>query len=512
MSDPPETSKSNEDKPKGLKDLPKLPFDILLSHLSLEDKMMSMAATKGWRERFELATIRPKMLFCSSHSIGFIDGKRRLVSGAFADHFVSSPQYLSFFLIFRPTLLSELQHLRICDLPVSEKNRKVFVQILNSFSQLHQLDVIRVGNSPGHSPTRHSIKLNMPILSSVRLEEIHAYLLVTLDAPKLKRVCIKDCSDLKMRLGHPETVERLIIHRLKYTEVKKLKKLQYLNTHDSEFGPTFLSYFEHLKQIHLQTSRQSAFQHLFEQKALLNRDHLKIYLRGMLLSGHDDPAIDALQPYFGDSAIRFMVENASRVTEEIPFQSSLYYSDIQNVAPEQAIHTLKKLIDLKTLIVKSTVEDIAGFLRILKNIDIIRVEFWCAQPQELYDRMPENSAVQKLTIYDKAADFRFISKLKDLIYLELKCQIDAATIRQILEELKFLLDFEFMNKDRIVCIQIKEIREPKKFEVWVNGTTATVKNVDAVMQFINAPSMKPVDPPEDEPAKTDSVTFSISSL
>ena len=64
-------------------------------------------------------------------------------------------------------------------------------------------------------------------------------------------------------------------------------------------------------------------------------------------------------------------------------------------------------------------QEVERFLDLLKNLDHHRgvTFFVCNQPQDLFDRLPEHSAVQKLIIKCEVSDFRFLSRLNHLIRL-----------------------------------------------------------------------------------------------
>ena len=113
-------------------DLPELPLEKMLSYLSLEDLIKSRAVSRRWHKTID--SFKVKSLCYSSHPSGFIFGKSRLVSGAFARNFISSTRFASFFNTFGQTILSNLKHLRLCDLHLGEENEKAFFQVLNSVS------------------------------------------------------------------------------------------------------------------------------------------------------------------------------------------------------------------------------------------------------------------------------------------------------------------------------------------------------------------------------------------
>ena len=258
-----------------MEDLPILPFERILSELSFEDRLKSRAVSKGWRNKFTNSRM-----------------KIRLVNGAFAESFINFIRFASFIETFGPTILSNLKHLRLCDFSLNKEDRAAFTQTLQSFGQLEELDIIRFRDR-----TRifwaEDVELQLPMLHSIHLEEVYAPRKLALNAPTLKKARIADCSALKMELIHNEPVEKLFVDRLYCTEVKNLKNLQslYINYYRSN-DSTLLSSLEQLKEIHLvQLELISDISDLFEQKEQHGRTELKVYLRGLLLSGPDDLTI-----------------------------------------------------------------------------------------------------------------------------------------------------------------------------------------------------------------------------
>ena len=286
-------------------DLPELPFEQILSYLSVEDLLKSRAVSWSWYYRIN--SFRVKSLCFSRHPWGVFHGKR-LISGAFSQNFISCAQFASFFNTFGQTILSNVKHLSLCVFKLNRKDRLSFLNLLNSFGQLEELEIIWFEY---HPHTEKAIELNLPMLHSIHLEEVVGISRLTLDALRLKRVELRKCSNLRLDLVHAESVERLLVDRLEYMPVKKLKSLKQLYIQkDPATDPTLLSELEQLKEVHLfnldDISKVSEF---FEQKQRYGRADLKIYFHGLLLNGADDPAIGS----FGDLllTLRRLAENPS---------------------------------------------------------------------------------------------------------------------------------------------------------------------------------------------------------
>ena len=464
-------------------DLPELPFEKVLSYLSLRDRLRLSAVSRSCHQK--VINSRVKTLCYSSRSSDLIFGKSRWISGAFAQNFISSTRFASFFDTFGQTILSTLKRLRLCDLDLSKRNETALARTLNSFGQLEELDVVRT-----QCGLQRQFKLNLPMLTSIRLEEIKLDRKLTLEAPRLRDVKLLVCSHLRLEIVHGESVEWLLCDRWGYTEVKKLKNLRYmyfdyLPRDDSIDGidSTFLSSLEKLKEIH--TNEPDDVSELFEQKQRSGRVDLKIYLYGLLLNGPDDPARNALRnslpSYLTPEAFACLAENPSRLADEIPFYSSLYYFVIEPVTPGLEVDLLKRFTHLKVVKVHSPVQNTQRFLDLLKNCErIVELTFNGDQPQDLFDRLPEYCAVQKLILHRAPPDLTFLFRLNHLIRLHVGGSIDSETARRAFDELPFLscLGFCCPNYHTI------EIGHPKQFRVLFASENTTFSNLNAAIEFI----------------------------
>ena len=466
--------------------LPELPFERILSFLSLEDMIKSRGVSRNWCIKID--SLRAKSLCYSKHPRDFICPKRRWVSGEFAKNFISTTRFASFFNTFGRTILSNLKHLRLCEVNLDEENRPAFALVLNSFSQLEELDIIRFAY-PRHFRHIAEVKLSLPMLNSIHLKEVRAMRKLTLDAPRLKQVKVWRCPPyLHLDIVHKEPVERLLVDQLEYTVVNNLKNLQYLNylcIKGKSIDPTLLSSLEQLKEIHL--NQHSSVKNLFRQKQRYGRTELKIYLRGLLLSGPNDPAIGSL---LGDSKLlRCLAEHPSRLADEIPFKVDFLYSAIDHrlSVPGSDISLLNRFPDLSAIFINRPVQDVQLFLDFLKRfeniVELVELVFERKQPQDLFDRLPEYSAVQRLNLlFDRPpSDFGFLFRLKQLIYLELIYPFNAETVRNLFDELPYLSKFTFLCNKRLATIKAGHSNRVKVFSFdrkWRN-----VADLNAAIQY-----------------------------
>ena len=453
-------------------ELPELAFEQILSYLCLKDVIKSRAVSRAWKLKTD--NYRVKSLCYSNRPSGFIWRKSRWVSGAFAQNFISSTRCNPFFKTFGRSILSNLKHLRLCDLVLKEENPTTFIEILQSFSQLEELDIIQFDFQVYSSGM--DLELSLPMLRSIHIEYFHGVNRLTLDAPRLLQVRLDD-HPRWLDLVQVESVERVII-TFKKMELKQLKNLKQLYVGlpmSSSIDPTLLSGLEQLREVHLHNGVHIPA--IFEQKQRYGRADLKIYLHGLLLSGPEDPTITGSS---NKELFVHLVENPSRLADEIPFQTTLHYSTIEQVALEVAINIVKRMIDLEMVFVDELVQDIERFLVFLNNLDkITRLQFSCNQPQELFDRLPEHCTVQWLSIDRLPPDPQFLVRLKYLSHF-FTSSIKVECIRRILEELEFvtLLEFDYSNKRIIIEVRLNLL------SLSMNGKRRSFLDVNALIQFL----------------------------
>ena len=136
MADQPEPPFKELKQEVNLNDLPVLPFEKILSHLSLEDRIKSRAVSRRWCQTVD--SFRVKTLCRSNDPVGFIWEKSLLVSGRFAQNFISSSRFDPFFKTFGQTIVSNLKHLCLSDLylkaETTMQHSQLGSRVLASFS------------------------------------------------------------------------------------------------------------------------------------------------------------------------------------------------------------------------------------------------------------------------------------------------------------------------------------------------------------------------------------------
>lgn len=472
-----------------------------LIYLSLKERIKLRVVSRGWRNVID--TIKVSSLCVSNRRIDFIVQKRRWVSGEFAWNFISSSRIDSFFQTFHPSILSQLQHLRLCDFDLSPNSAAMVKSSLNLFGQLEELDIIRFHKS---QLKRIQVKLCLPMLRSIQLCEVTAILRLTLDAPRLQsaKVWGKGHKPILNIVRH-ESIETLISQALDVEDVEEtvnlrnFKNLKYLCT-DQQIARIDLSGLPHLKEVHLNDIDSAVI--LLKQLKEQPRADRKIFLFGLHLNGPEDPAIGFFETGSMRDAVDCLTQNFTRLAAEIPFKEVLDYSVIQGCPSNVLIPLLKRCTDLRKInlsfsLCTNTVE---GFLDILQSLpNITELIIVPVQPTDLLDRLPDYCpALQELAIWKTHPQqtYEFLLKFNDLVELHLIFLISARFVQTVLEHFRFLLRFEF-------CYGSPHVREhdtffivinhhPRQFEVTVltssNKRKGHFQDVNPVLEFIVATS------------------------
>ena len=183
-----------------------------------------------------------------------------------------------------------------------------------------------------------------------------------------------------------------------------------------------------------------------------------------------------------------MAENRSRLADQIPFYKEVSYSAIEGVAPDVEVDLLKRCTNLNKFITNIPVQNTQRLLDLLKNFkNIVELTFRGDQLQDLFDRLPEHCAVQKLFIYHPPSDLAFLFRLKHLIELKLHWSINSETVRRALEELPALSSFYFRYFRYHQKRASIEIGQSKQFTVSVDLAVEekkTVSDLNAVIESI----------------------------
>ena len=462
-----------------LNDLPELPFAKILSYLSLEDRIRSRAVSRGLRKKIDSFKVRS--LFCSDRAIGFILEKSVWMNDGFTRNFIRSPRIESlqlFLQTFSPSILSHLRRLCLHEFVLEETNEfSTLARTLKTFYQLEELSLFRF--EVKNPSSEIDLELNLPALKRIYLNAVYAINRLTLDTPMLQKVKLVGClRSFKLDFVHLESVEWLITEEMQQIEVKTLTNLKYLYTKLSKIDSTFLLPLKQLEEVHLNIYRH--VKKLFEQKRRYGRVDLKIYLNGLHLNGPEDPEIDSV---VYNEPLCCLTENPTRVANEIHFHDSLKYSEIESTSMDLAINIVNRFNGSSAIDVYEPIQDIERFLNFLKGLTKISCLLFVGdQPQALFDRLPDYCAVQWLIVKCALSDLRFLSSLKSLVYLELLNPIDIESVEPVLEDLPYLLQFDFKYRNKKIMVLVEH---RKRFTVTLPcGLRSTVNDSNSAIQYI----------------------------
>ena len=465
-----------------LEDLPLLPFEKILSYLGLEDRISSRSVSRYWRKTID--SLKVQSLFSSNRPGNFIWGKSRWNSSEFALNFIPWPLFFLNAKLLAEFILSNLKRLCLCDISLSRENITTFDTTLNLFDQLEELGLFSLIQETESSP-QEEFQLSLPKLNRIELVGLQQIRRLTLDAPRLQNVRIWDCSHhLELDFIHGKSVERLLAQLLFQTKVQKLENLKYLFVENPDIGQPFLLGLKQLREIHLGSSNDA--RNFLQQKQKHDLVDLNIYFRGLLVNDPKDPLIESFR--YNNEEVPSLAENSTRLADEIPFYTRLRYSIIERITAGLEVNLLNRFTNLRAISVDMPVQDVDHFLCLLKNLDhCLNLTFEMhTHPQDLFDRLPEQSVVRYLSIsgrlfYDYNLDFRFLHRLKHLTCLRLFLYIELESIRKVLEELEFLSRLEFHYRGgRIVIL----IEYPKRFVIYIDRATKSYTDLNAAILFI----------------------------
>ena len=456
-----------------------VPFEKILNYLSLEERIHLRLVSRRWCHTIN--NLRPTRLCYARRERGFIFAKNRLISGAFAQNFIYSPNFDVFFDTFGSTILSGLKHLRICELDLSTGMRKVLMSVVNTFDRLEALDLLRF-SLEGNAVT---FRLVLPMLNSLYLEDLDAVKKIILVTPRLSSIKILDwSSSFSLEIEHPESVRRLTTWELARVRLEQLTNLTHLYLGQyAEMDYPFLTSLQQLEEIHL--ADKDNVRQAFKQKESAGRYDLKIFYCGLQLTDPGDQALDALSCYYPNDTICYLAKNTLRLASEIAFSESFAWAVAGDIPPGYDVNVFKRFIKSDSLIVNGLVrlERIDRFLHLVNSLNIASLAFDNYQEPDLFDQFTENCTIQKLFLYQTVYGLEFLPRLKHLICLQINFSIEYELVEQILKNLEFLLQFEF-NRE-FVGIYIKVKHPFKRFDIRLtNGNSWIAFDVDDAVRFV----------------------------
>lgn len=471
--------------------LPWLPLAKILSYLSLDDRIKYRAVSQSWRDCID--NFKETSLCFSELKRGHLFEKRRLVNDKFDRAFIASTKFESFFSNFAKSIFSHLKNLRICRLTL--KVSLPLFQIINSFGKLEELNLINLRLGPVEP------QLELPNLRRIWIENLNGIGKLILDASKLQRIDLWDCGALRLEIINGESVESIIATSTTYLDVEKFKNLKYLYCFRLEpINDKFLSNLDELEELHFNSGLSIK---LLNQKRRY-QPSLKLYYRGLLLDlrNHLDELNAVQAENLGQNdkynyyrfppkeQIDCYIENQPRLADQILINYSrcMDYSVIEQTISKTPTDFWQRFVGLRDIRVYGLIhpKGIQQFLRFLKSLEnISKLDFKSCRTQLLFDQLPEHCAgLQKLAIRSEVSNLRFLFKLKHLIDISLRNQIDEAFLRKVFNKFEFVLSFEFFNR---FDSQAKLVKQPNsdQFEVSIFCQKPVLSSLNKAISSLN---------------------------
>lgn len=114
-----------------------------------------------------------------------------------------------------------MKHLRLCDVILDLDDQRAFTRTLKSLKQLEEQDIIHA-----ESVWEREFTLNLPVLTSIRLEDLDGIERLALDTPRLKKArFVARSFSPKLDIVDGKSIESLIISDLANLAPKAMKKL-----------------------------------------------------------------------------------------------------------------------------------------------------------------------------------------------------------------------------------------------------------------------------------------------
>ena len=454
--------------------LPDLPFELMLNHLDLKQLIRSRAVSRCWLKRID--RFRVKSVCFSEWEMYYILDKYRRISGKFSTkNYISSSSFQAFFDRFAGSILRNLKHLRILALGIDHGSSN-FIEKLGSLQRLETLDIIAVHCLQG------DLRLALPNLRSLHLEEVPGHATLTVKAPKLSKIKVWDAS-FRLIVVHAESVERAAIKNDQNLNVERLSNLKVFHCERLlEVDGAFLTRLCCLNEIHF-VGHQAVLSALHDQKKRYNRTDLKIFYHGLCL---DKPGHYAGLPNYltlSDALVDRMIENSSRLSEELAFYEWIYYySNIEHAVPKVPAGFWKKFTGLRSIDVRE-VESVERFLDFLKYFDnIVELSFRHQQPQALFDQLPLHCSSLQVLQMENDANLEFLFEFKHLFSLTITNQIGGEFVRKVFRS-KRMQNFNFYFKGRRFNVSLNE---QKQFYVFNCVHNKICSDLDELVRYVSS--------------------------
>ena len=489
-------------------DLPILAFEKVLSYLGLKQLLRARTVSKRWRQSIDHYTAKfpVRSLFVSNKEWPYIVGNNHLAAGEFSQNFICSPIGS---LIGQP-LLSNLKHLRVCDLDAKDRAPELF-SLANSFANLESLDFFCVEDLFEND---FSFTLSLLKLKSIRLDDccgiqdwLEATCTLTLDCPRLSEIWIWNYFP-RLIIEQTECVEKVTISYSDTLNLESFKNLKLLRcSYFDEPSNSLLSSLKHLKEIHFSNTR-SVLEQLQDQKRRNGLNDLKIFYRGLCLDNPNDypDSNEFIYDKLDAKLLRAMLANYSGVASEIAFYRTLYYTEIAGVQGVPA-DFWRRLPHLDTIEIEHAVRDVPRFLDVLSNcpgVRSLRMGGYPRKNQDLLDKLSIHHLSSQIQYFNVefpcpapgeeqnlALDFSFLLKFENLVQLG-AYPIDLEIIPKVFNKLRFMREtwfsFKMPGTSRTSrCMKV--VKKSNRFylyydQLWEYNEEADFDDIDQLMEYL----------------------------
>lgn len=319
---------------------------------------------------------------------------------------------------------------------------------VNSFQNLEKLHIEKWFNID-YDDYHRNVQLNLPKLTIIYLDSVTLHNL-HLNLPKLTRIVLDcDLDETNLTFQHPETVQ--FIHLDSYKSVlKELKNLEYLYCSNMENADDhLLASFVNLKEIHLFRNADDQIVKLIDQKQLLRKEDLRIYLNGVRLDNLEDYR-NFVRKKSDKDIINIYCSGEFDLADSIPSSVTIFYDEIEKNSLYLSEKLVEKFVRLDVIYASEKVNNQANlerFISICKRASIIDI-FNAYLNQSFFDKLPliaPNVLHLELVmefIDTKKCDFEFVLGLKFIEYFRSVKNVPRQLIKKMLKELKYLSTLE----------------------------------------------------------------------
>lgn len=371
--------------------------------------------------------------------------------------------------LFRQSLFSNLKKLMIsCEI---DNSIEIHCNLLNSFGNLKSLELDRINLAMNDTLRLSNLRI-LTIKYSSSMKDHKDKL--TLDTIKLKRLRLEAGTHMNLEIVHPDKITYL---RIEYYHniVKSLTNLEVLICDKLErLDKDLFGSLKNLKEFHFD-SELALFNEVKSQANLLDRNELKIYLKGIEFESIDG------QEFSEESSkqiINHFFVNSNRTADIIPFVKYLEYDHLEDKSEQVLVDLARKFVDLELILANRAITNKERFLNFLSHLNPIR---WLKLKNSLLDQnfydhhllqIFPNIEFLKIKEENELIDilnFSFLLKLEHLCIFKTNKNMPFDLCSEIFKNLKYI----FMLK-----MTDKKGRNKRKITILLNESELSISSLE----------------------------------